>query len=137
MRKLIALVFAAMLVLPVVFASHRSSYDYDYNKDFEYVKYHESEHASRSYSDCGYYDYDYWGRGCHRSRDRYEFSRSRDFEFGRFHEDFRSSGDSYGSYFDRGFDSFSYPDYDYYSVPYDGGRYSNGRFSAYIPYGGY
>lgn len=137
MRKLFALVFAVLLVLPAAFAS-RSSYDYSSNKDFEYVKYNENEHASESYSDCGYYDYDYWGRSCHSSHDRYEFSRSRNFEFGRYHEDVHTSGDFAGRSYDRYYDSFAYPDYGYdYSTPYDGGRYSSGRFSTYIPYGDY
>ena len=169
MRKITALAVAILLVLPVVFASHGSydtygNSDYSSNKDFEYVNYHEDEDARRHYSDCGYYDYDYYGRSCHRSRDDYEYHRSRDFEFGKYHEDVHASSDYGNSYYDSGYNSFHYPDnhlmiadhyptyydsyyspssaydynptyYDDYSVGYDGGTYSvGGGIYGYLPY---
>lgn len=133
MKKIIALL-AVLLVLPVVYASHSyGSYDYSYDKDFEYVRYSENEHASRSHDSCGYYDYDYYGStyGCGGYGDNYEYHRSRDFEFGRYHEDVRSSGDRgyYGSY-----DSYHYPSQgDDYGYDYEGGRYDRGSY--YMPYG--
>ncbi len=147
MKRTLALLFAVLLTLPAAFAYHGSygydgSYDYSSTKDFEYVNYHETEDARRSYNDCGYYSYDYYGPSCTRTRDNYVYHRSRDFEFGRYHEDVRTSSD-YGRTYS--YDSYRYPRNSYgtyypsrYSFDYNGGLYSaGGGFygGAYLPYG--
>ncbi len=142
MRKTVAMLIALLFVLPGVLAyENYGSSDYSYNKDFEYVRYHETEDARRNYNDCGYYDYDYYGSSCRGSRDAYSYHRSRDFEFGRYHEDVHASSDYGRGYYDYNRDSFSYPGYRSYTpYGYDEGYDYNGGYGmgahvyGYLPY---
>jgi hypothetical protein len=141
MKKLFAVMLAALFVLPIVLASHYQSYgnyDYSYNKDFEYVRYHENEQASRSYDSCNYYDLGYYGYTCDNYGSNYNYHRSRDFEFGRYHEDVYASGDYNRGYYGGNYDYYRYPayDYDYHGSDYYGGRYGMGAYLyGYAPYG--
>ncbi len=158
MNKAYAVLIAVLLTLPIASASHGSyqsyesygDYDYSYNKDFEYVKYHETEDAYRNhdYNSCGNYDYGYYGSygsNCRNNNDQYSYHRSRDFEFGRYHEDVQIHGDHY----DTSYNSYQYPSnsyndyypsYDYYptysyDTDYEGGGYSMGAgIYGYLPY---
>ena len=149
MKKLLAMVIATLLAFPVVVASYQEygNYDYSYNKDYNYVRYSETEDAynDHNHNSCGYYDYDYYGSTCSHD-DSYSYHRSRNFEFGNYHEDVQISGNSGSSYYE----SYRYPYYyddpyydgyyhDYqpynYDLDYEGGRYSMAAgVYGYLPY---